>query len=94
MAVEILHHPRRTAADDEVFYVELVRVETSAATEKSAGGTLRVRFHIIRNARMENVGKSRSCMVSKLRMICKQTVVRTVAGGGSSIRVGATDASV
>ena len=25
-----------------------------------------VRFHIIRNARIENVGKSQSCMVSKL----------------------------
>ena len=28
-----------------------------------------VRFHIIRNARIENVGKSQSCMVSKLRII-------------------------
>ena len=35
---------------------------------------LRVRFHIIRNARIENVGKSQSCMVSKLRLIWKQTV--------------------
>jgi len=34
-----------------------------------------VRFHIIRNARIENVGKSQSCMVSKLRIIWKQTVV-------------------
>ena len=31
-----------------------------------------VRFHIIRNARIENVGKSQSCMVSKLRIIWKQ----------------------
>ena len=30
--------------------------------------------HIIRNARIENIGKSQSCMVSKLRIICKQTV--------------------
>ena len=36
---------------------------------------VRVRFHIIRNARTENVGKSQSCMVSKLRIIWKQTVV-------------------
>ena len=36
---------------------------------------LRVRFHIIRNARIENVGKSQSCMVSKLRIIWKQTVL-------------------
>ena len=35
---------------------------------------LRVRFHIIRNARIENVGKSQSCMVSELRIIWKQTV--------------------
>ena len=35
---------------------------------------LRVRFHIIRNARIENVGKSQSCIVSKLRIIRKQTV--------------------
>ena len=31
-----------------------------------------VSIYIIRNARIENVGKSQSCMVSKLRMICKQ----------------------
>ena len=35
---------------------------------------VRVRFHIIRNARIENVGKSQSCMVSELRIIWKQTV--------------------
>ena len=35
---------------------------------------IRVRFHIIRNARIENVGKSQSCMVSKVRIIWKQTV--------------------
>ena len=35
---------------------------------------IRVRFHIIRNARIENVGKSQSCIVSKLRIIWKQTV--------------------
>ena len=33
-----------------------------------------MRFHIIRNARIENVGKSQSCMVSKVRIIWKQTV--------------------
>ena len=51
-----------------------VQVETSAAAEKSAGGTLRVRFHIIRNACIENVCKYQSCMVSELRIIWKQTV--------------------
>ena len=35
---------------------------------------VRVRFHIICNARTENVGKYQSCMVSKLRMIWKQQV--------------------
>ena len=38
-------------------------------------GQLRVRLHIIRNERIENVGKSQPCMVSKVRIICKQTVV-------------------
>ena len=33
-----------------------------------------MRLHIIRNERIENVGKSQSCMVPKLRIICKQTV--------------------
>ena len=35
---------------------------------------VRVRFQIIRNERVENVGKSQSCMVYKLRIIWKQTV--------------------
>ena len=33
---------------------------------------LRVRFQIIGNARIKNVGKSQSCMVSKLPIIWKQ----------------------
>ena len=40
---------------------------------------VRVRFHIIRNARIENVGKSQSCMVSKLPIIWKQTVLQAAA---------------
>ena len=36
--------------------------------------SLRVRFQIIRNARIDNVGESQTCMVSKLRIIWKQTV--------------------
>ena len=43
---------------------------------------IRVRFHIIRNACIENVGKSQSCMVSKLRIIWKQTVVPWAAALG------------
>ena len=34
---------------------------------------LRVRFHIIGNARIKNVGKSQSCLVSKLPIIWKRT---------------------
>ena len=34
---------------------------------------LRVRLHIIRNERIENVGKYQSCMVSKLPIIWKRT---------------------
>ena len=33
---------------------------------------LRVRLHIIDNARIKNVGKYQSCMVSKFPIICKQ----------------------
>ena len=33
-----------------------------------------MRFHIIRNTRIENIGKYQSCIVSKLRIIWKQTV--------------------
>ena len=35
---------------------------------------VRVRLHIIGNVRIKNVGKSKSCMVSNLPTICKQTV--------------------
>ena len=38
--------------------------------------SVRVRLHIIRNEIMENVGKSQSCMVSKLRIICSKQTVR------------------
>ena len=38
-------------------------------------GDVRVRFQTIGNARIENVGKYQSCMVSKLPIIWKQTVL-------------------
>ena len=41
--------------------------------ELSQAARVAVRFHIIRNARIENVGKYQSCMVSKLRITWKQT---------------------
>ena len=40
---------------------------------------IRVRFQIIGNACIDNVGKYQSCMVSKVRIIWKQTVV--IVGG-------------
>ena len=50
----------------------------SGGFETSIGGTsesqVRVRFQIIGNARIENVGKYQSYMVSKLPIIWKQTV--------------------
>ena len=44
-----------------------------------------MRFQIIRNARIENVGKSQSCMVSKVRITWKQTVVRGEDGSGEPV---------
>ena len=41
---------------------------------------VRVRSHIIGNVRIKNVGKNQPCMVSKLPIICKQTVVVGLAG--------------
>ena len=53
------------------------RRQTAHAERVRRAGSddVRVRFHIIRNACTENVGKSQYCMVSKLRIIWKQTVV-------------------
>ena len=47
------------------------------AAKMHGADVVRVRFHIIRNACIENVGKSQSCMVSKLPIIWKQTVICT-----------------
>ena len=46
---------------------------------------VRVRFHIIRNARMEHVAKYHSCMISNLRIILKQTVRMAVVGKISGV---------
>ena len=46
----------------------------AAAAREESAQQLRVRVHRIRNERIENVGEYQSCMVSKLRIICKQTV--------------------
>ena len=54
-------------------YVDLAQAAEAEAV--AAAAVVRVRFHIIRNARIENVGKYQSCMVSKLRIIWKQTVL-------------------
>ena len=58
-------------------------VAMTTATEP----VLRVRFQIIGNARIENVGKSQSCMVSKLPIICKQTVGVRVTGSEPLIQM-------
>ena len=42
----------------------------------------RVRLKIIRNARIENVVKSQSCMVSQLRIMCKQSRAGECGDGG------------
>ena len=49
-------------------------VHEEAEERVQQGEVVRVRFHIIRYARIENVGKSQSCMFSKLWIIWKQTV--------------------
>ena len=56
-----------TCADDD-----MKADSASSRTAADEGVRRQVRFHIIRNARIENVGKSQSCMVSKLRVIWKQ----------------------
>ena len=58
--------------------------------DEAAAAIVRVRFHIIRNARIENVGKSQSCMVSKLRIIWKQTVQQCMAVTAEDDKVGET----
>ena len=45
------------------------------STQQASGKHVRVRFQIIRNERIYNVGKYQSCVVSKLRIIWKQTVL-------------------
>ena len=56
--------------------LELDSAHTSAALSEWACALrhIRVRFQIIGNARITNVGKSQSCMVSTLPIIWKQTV--------------------
>ena len=49
----------------------------------SLDSAVRVRFHIIRNACIQTVGNYQSCMVSKLRIIWKQTVETAVFASGS-----------
>ena len=63
--------------------LELDSAHTSAALSEWACALrhIRVRFQIIGNARITNVGKSQSCMVSKLRVLWKQTVRRPVKIG-------------
>ena len=58
---------------------------TPPVNPKRRDDSLQVRFQIIRNARIDYVGESQSCMVSKLRMIwnrpsfCSGALPRPVA---------------
>eukprot|EP01048_Picozoa_sp_COSAG05_P012780 COSAG05_NODE_1308_length_5225_cov_3.554233_3_plen_175_part_00 len=52
-------------------YMPIVDHRQPGGDERRGGK--RVRFHIIRNAHLENVGKSQSCMVSKLRIMYMET---------------------
>ena len=45
-------------------------VEDLVAALADGEDMFQVRFHMIRNTRIENVGKSQSCMVSNLRRTC------------------------
>ena len=56
------------SAASETTLLQRTRVSTAIYAD------LRVRFHVIRNESIQLVGKSQSCMVSKLRIIWKQTV--------------------
>ena len=59
---EMLHGPQNHAENE------------GGTAGKTQNVYIRVRFHITRNYQIENVCTSQSCMVSKLRIICKQIV--------------------
>ena len=64
------------------------KAKLASARERGAAAEVRVRVHIIGNAHIENVGKYQSCMVSKVRIIWKQTVDESgelVGGGGEAV---------
>ena len=79
---EQTHHPPAPAQTTGVAKAEAAANEQTdnfhgeqrEEVEEEVLAVVRVRFHIIRNACIENIGKSESCMVSKLRIIWKQTV--------------------
>ena len=75
-AVRLAHtRPARVAQVAALVTAVAAASTATAAIAAAAVWTVRVRFHIIRNARIENVGESQSCMVSKVRIIWKQTVL-------------------
>ena len=71
---------RDNTRQQDMLEAELAAMEAATAQHQHIengsddSNNIRVRFHIIRNARIENVGKSQSCMVSELPIIWKQTV--------------------
>ena len=56
--------------------IPILRHVCQSSIPRPSIAQVRVRFQIIRNARIENVFKSQSCMFSKLRIIFKRIVVR------------------
>ena len=61
---------------------------------KNALHDVRVRFHIIGNARIKNVYKYQSCMVTKLPIICEQTVDSPTANAALSKAAAASGSAV
>ena len=63
------------ATDISLMDATLASCFSEVTTLHGAVGSLElVRFHIIRKSRIQIVGKSQSCMASKLRIIRKQTL--------------------
>ena len=82
------HEAQATATEDsQATATEVAELKNQLEQQRAAAdaeieqvqGQLRVRFHIIRNACIVYVGEYQSCMVSKVRIIWKQTVSQAQA---------------
>ena len=63
------HFDTRTCFNKSVNTTNLKQQTPRLDPKHLSNRMVRVRLHIIRNERIENVGKSQSCMVSKSRII-------------------------